>query len=47
MSNSFLSFDVFVFNRMRHNGLLLLVCCWFAPGLCQVEKVVFQIIPIQ
>jgi len=22
----FLSFDVFVFNRMRHNGLLLLVC---------------------
>jgi len=25
MSNSFLAFDVFVFNRMRHNGLLLLL----------------------
>jgi len=34
----FLSFDVFVFNRMRHNGLLLLVCCWLAPGFRQLKK---------
>jgi hypothetical protein len=25
LSNSFLAFDVFVFNRLRHKGLLLLV----------------------
>jgi hypothetical protein len=28
LSSSFLAFDVFVFNRMRHNGLLLLLVGW-------------------
>jgi hypothetical protein len=23
---------------MRHNGLLLLVCCWLAPGFRQLKK---------
>tara|TARA_Y100000033_G_C2727067_1_gene101439 strand:+ start:479 stop:799 length:321 start_codon:yes stop_codon:yes gene_type:complete len=33
-------------NRLRHKGLLLLVCCWLAPGFCQSEKIGHKKIPI-
>ena len=46
LSNSFLAFDVFIFNRMRHKGLLLLVAVRITVQVVVVVVVwvVFQVV---